>query len=153
MSAVVRMIPSPDWFVGIHNVNLCQDGHWIDEVTFDLYPWDAGTDEAFSFTSPNYANEIPEPIHRITSQHPNSIVNSFYYPKLAKLPRLGYMTISKTAKTAQPSWLAMLLDNSMGLSKLFEMEEKKMAEKGLLDLEMADDSGMPTENETNGEGK
>lgn len=37
--------PSPDWCVGISSVNLClPDCSWIAERTFDLLPFDAGTD-------------------------------------------------------------------------------------------------------------
>lgn len=37
--------PSPDWCVGISQVNLClPDCSWVTERTFDLLPFDAGTD-------------------------------------------------------------------------------------------------------------
>ena len=138
---VVRIIPSPDWFVGLHDINLCENGHWVDELSVDLYPWDAGTDQGFTFTSPNYPNDPPESIYQITSQYPNFIASSFYYEELKHLPRIAYVTIKKTAKTAQPSWLDMLLDTSMGLSKVFDFEESK-PNKEFVDLEMAD-SGAP----------
>lgn len=37
--------PSPDWFVGISGLELCQQNcTWADYKVVELYPWDAGTD-------------------------------------------------------------------------------------------------------------
>lgn len=42
--------PSPDWFVGISNLELCQeDGKWVENKIIDLYPWDAGTDKGMTY--------------------------------------------------------------------------------------------------------
>ncbi len=51
LSIVSMVAPSPDWFVGVANFDLCQGGTWIDDVTIDLNPvYDAGTDNGASFT-------------------------------------------------------------------------------------------------------
>jgi len=35
--------PSPDWFIGVHNVELCVDGSWVNEpMTLDLMGYDCG---------------------------------------------------------------------------------------------------------------
>lgn len=52
-------MPSPDWFVGIDSLNLCEGDHWMEEISIDLYPYDAGTDSGFTFSSPNFAT-IPQ---------------------------------------------------------------------------------------------
>ncbi|VDK20990.1 unnamed protein product [Anisakis simplex] len=42
--------PSPDWCVGISSVNLClPDCTWVPERTFELLPFDAGTDNGPTF--------------------------------------------------------------------------------------------------------
>lgn len=56
---MVRIVPSPDWFVGIDSLNLCEGGRWKEQVVLDLYPHDAGTDSGFTFSSPNFAT-IPQ---------------------------------------------------------------------------------------------
>lgn len=59
VSFVVRIIPSPDWFVGVDSLDLCDGDQWREQVTVDLYPHDAGTDSGFTFSSPNFAT-IPQ---------------------------------------------------------------------------------------------
>ena len=47
--------PSPDWFVGVFGLSLLDDeGGWIEALTVDLHPYDAGTEEGeeFSFDNP-----------------------------------------------------------------------------------------------------
>ena len=47
--------PSPDWFVGVFGLSLLdEDGSWIEALTVDLHPYDAGTEEGeeFSFDNP-----------------------------------------------------------------------------------------------------
>lgn len=59
MSFVVRIVPSPDWFVGVDSLDLCEGGRWKEQASLDLYPHDAGTDSGFTFSSPNFAT-IPQ---------------------------------------------------------------------------------------------
>ena len=76
-----RLIPSPDWFVGVDSLDLCKDGKWMDETDYDLGPIDAGTDRGFTFTAPNWPESPSKPIMKITAQFPNHPANSFYYPR------------------------------------------------------------------------
>ncbi len=47
---MVSMIgPSPDWFVGIDDVDLRENGIWRNQVVIDLYAYDAGTRSAEVF--------------------------------------------------------------------------------------------------------
>lgn len=59
MSFVVRIVPSPDWFVGVDSLDLCDGGSWREQVAVDLHPYDAGTDSGFTFSSPNFAT-VPQ---------------------------------------------------------------------------------------------
>ena len=47
--------PSPDWFVGVFGLSLLDaEGSWVEALTVDLHPYDAGTEdgEEFSFDNP-----------------------------------------------------------------------------------------------------
>lgn len=50
---------------------------------------DGGTDNGFTFTSPNWPSDPTEKIFRITSNMPNHPANSFYYPDLNDLPPIA----------------------------------------------------------------
>ena len=56
---MVRIVPSPDWFVGVDSLDLCEGGQWKENVSLELFPYDAGTDSGFTFSSPNYET-IPQ---------------------------------------------------------------------------------------------
>uniref|UniRef100_A0A8C1RTB5 Spondin 2a, extracellular matrix protein n=1 Tax=Cyprinus carpio TaxID=7962 RepID=A0A8C1RTB5_CYPCA len=99
LSLIVKVIPSPDWFVGVDSLNLCEGGQWKQEVTFDLHPFDAGTDSGFTFSSPNFPTTPPENITMITSQKPNHPANSFYYPRLTELPPLATVMVKRQGHT------------------------------------------------------
>lgn len=108
---VARIVPSPDWFVGVDSLDLCADGHWIDTITVEVCkfvkqilnnffydkasPLDAGTDSGFTFTAPNWATVPQEGIYKITSQYPRHMANSFYYPHLPDLPAIATFQIIK----------------------------------------------------------
>lgn len=62
---MVKMIPSPDWFVGVDSLNLCEGGQWKQEVTLDLQPYDAGTDSGFTFSSPNFPTSPQEKVTKV----------------------------------------------------------------------------------------
>ena len=48
--------PSPDWFVGVFALSLLDaEGNWIEALTVDLHPWDAGTEEGDDFSFDNAA--------------------------------------------------------------------------------------------------
>ena len=50
-----KLVPSPDWFVGLDSLDLCgPTGHFTDSLTIEADPMDAGTDNGFTFTSPNW---------------------------------------------------------------------------------------------------
>ncbi|XP_012638836.1 spondin-2 [Microcebus murinus] len=93
VSFVVRIVPSPDWFVGIDSLDLCEGGRWKEQVAVDLYPHDAGTDSGFTFSSPNFATIPQDTVTEITSSSPSHPANSFYYPKLKFLPPIARVTL------------------------------------------------------------
>ena len=55
VSVITMIFPSPDWFLGISNVDMCDPmtGEWREEYSRELLPYDSGTDDGTSFESPD----------------------------------------------------------------------------------------------------
>ena len=50
VSSVSFMKPSPDWFVGVDSVDVCQGAEWRSQVKVELTnPWDAGVQDGVEF--------------------------------------------------------------------------------------------------------
>ncbi|CAG7830857.1 unnamed protein product [Allacma fusca] len=96
VSMVIRIIPSPDWFIGVSSLDLCVGNEWIESLAINVtHLCDAGTDSGYTFTAPNFETVPPETITRITSQEPNHKASSFYYPDKESLPTIATVTLSK----------------------------------------------------------
>lgn len=67
VTLVSMVAPSPDWFVGVNNLSLLDNGDWVDELVVDLNPYDAGTDSGTSYESPDRDTSPREPIAHITT--------------------------------------------------------------------------------------
>lgn len=67
VSLVSMLAPSPDWFVGVHNLDLCDSNAWVGTINVTLFPYDAGTDSGERYESPNSATNPSQPISRITT--------------------------------------------------------------------------------------
>ncbi|MDA0811503.1 MAG: spondin domain-containing protein, partial [Verrucomicrobia bacterium] len=66
VSVVSMIAPSPDWFVGVHDMPLFQNGQWIDEMVVSLDPYDSGTDNGTTYASPDSDTNPQVPISRLT---------------------------------------------------------------------------------------
>ncbi|MBW04352.1 Spondin-2, partial [Eschrichtius robustus] len=95
VSFVVRIVPSPDWFVGVNSLDLCDGGRWREQVAVDLHPYDAGTDSGFTFSSPKFATVPQDTVTEITASSPSHPANSFYYPRLKSLPPIATVTLAQ----------------------------------------------------------
>ncbi|XP_059055478.1 spondin-2-like [Achroia grisella] len=63
VSLSTAILPSPDWFLGVSNMELCESkGQWTKIAILNLYPMDAGTDSGQTFESPNEETSPPQPI-------------------------------------------------------------------------------------------
>lgn len=51
ISLVTSLLPSPDWFLGVYNLELCdsKNNSWAENIILNLYPLDAGTDSGKNF--------------------------------------------------------------------------------------------------------
>jgi len=94
VSVVSMLVPSPDWFVGIRGVNLCDGGMWRDswDIT-SLQPWDAGTENGSMFTTNNTETDPVEDITLITK---DTAGTPFMGPNdIATLGRLMFKRVNK----------------------------------------------------------
>ncbi len=87
VSIVTMIAPSPDWFVAVKDVNLFQNGNWVENLVVDVSTYDSGTDSGFSYSSGNQDTVPPIPIHLITSQ---PLANGF-----GVIPLMGTMTFER----------------------------------------------------------
>ena len=56
---------------------------------------DAGTDNGFTFTSPNWPTSPQGSIFRITNVYPDHPAGSFNYPEKPSLPTIAKFTFTK----------------------------------------------------------
>ena len=56
ISLVAMVAPSPDWFTGINDVNLMENGSWTASKTLDLYAWDSGGDDGLTYKAADKDN-------------------------------------------------------------------------------------------------
>ena len=83
VTLVSMVAPSPDWFVGVHDLDLRSGTDWKQQVTVDLFTYDAGTDDGVNFTSPDL-NAVPH--------HPITLLGAPFAPTD---PRLGTFTFTR----------------------------------------------------------
>ena len=56
VTLLTMIAPSPDWFVGVSGLPLLDEqADWLESLTVNLYPWDAGTEEGTEFSLSNPA--------------------------------------------------------------------------------------------------
>ena len=78
---VVSMIaPSPDWFITAQNIQLYEDGRWLERVNIPAVLYDAGTDGGTSFTAADIDTNPKKPITKIRNA-PSVPIASFEFVK------------------------------------------------------------------------
>ncbi len=92
VTLVTMIAPSPDWFIGVHDKALLQDGRWADEIVVGIFPYDAGTDSGATYRSPNQPTIPPEPIALL--QEPPVLVDG-------QVPAMGTLTFRRVAVICQ----------------------------------------------------
>ena len=84
VTLVTMIAPSPDWFAGVSGLSLLDGGgEWIDELTVNLYPLDAGSDSGPYYTSANQDTQPKEAISGLQGVAPFSSapVGSFTFTR------------------------------------------------------------------------
>lgn len=62
VSLASMIAPSPDWFIGIYDVDLHRNNTWVSDTTINMYVYDAGTEDGDVFA---YANPPTTPQQNI----------------------------------------------------------------------------------------
>ena len=92
------LAPSPDWFIGIDSLDMCNSGKWRESMNVNMLPpWDAGTDDGTGFSSTNAATNPPVNITEIT----NNTVGAFNAPN--PIASLGEFKFVKTDELVEPT--------------------------------------------------
>ena len=122
------LAPSPDWFIGVDSLDLCDNGKWREswDVTM-LPPWDAGTEEGERFSLSNPASNPHVNIFQITNNKNGPFKNdepikslgefSFKGIGLPVLPQASSTPTASSNTSAPPmdkyTTTAMPTDNTM----------------------------------------
>jgi len=73
VSLVSMVAPSPDWFVGVHGLNMLDNnGQFLQSTTVDLAVYDAGTDSGLQYASANEDTLPRETIALVNSDSADS---------------------------------------------------------------------------------
>ena len=98
VSMITMLAPSPDWFVGIDGLDMCNSGTWRESMNVTMLPpWDAGTEEGTTFSTSNAATDPHVNISEIT----NNTAGAFNGPN--PIQSLGEFRFVKADEPAEPT--------------------------------------------------
>ncbi|CAB3225007.1 unnamed protein product [Arctia plantaginis] len=79
ISLASKLAPSPDWFVGVSALELCNvNCTWSSSATVPLYPYDAGTDNGISYMSRRTPTLPSAPVRALRPDWPRDVRSPFY---------------------------------------------------------------------------
>eukprot|EP01023_Acetabularia_acetabulum_P057033 TRINITY_DN6625_c0_g2_i3.p1 TRINITY_DN6625_c0_g2~~TRINITY_DN6625_c0_g2_i3.p1 ORF type:complete len:375 (-),score=86.54 TRINITY_DN6625_c0_g2_i3:187-1311(-) len=87
-SMMSMIAPSPDWFVGIHDLELCKFGSWVTKFQAPLRAFDAGTDSGVTYLADNQVTDPALLISLITGDQ-----SVLYNPNDMRINAFGNVTI------------------------------------------------------------
>ena len=73
---MTKVLPSPDWVVGVSSLSLCNVSTWLPSLSLHLHLVDLGILGGLSYESESSVQR--EPIHRITSSFPDNENSPFF---------------------------------------------------------------------------
>ena len=98
VSIITMLAPSPDWFIGIDSVDLCDNDKWRESMNVTMLPpYDAGTEDGTAFSTNNSATDPKVNIFEIT----NNTAGAFNGPN--PIPSLGEFRFVKTDESVAPT--------------------------------------------------
>ena len=90
VSIITMLAPSPDWFIGIDSVDLCDNGKWRESMNITMLPpWDAGTDDGTGFSTPDTPSNPHVNIFQITNSTPGAFNDPNPIPSLGEFRFMG----------------------------------------------------------------
>ena len=69
VSLVAMIAPSPDWFAGVSDVNLMENGAWVATKTLDVNPYDSGGDDGTTYLADDKDTNPKKPTSLNKSPH------------------------------------------------------------------------------------
>ncbi|MEA2604834.1 MAG: hypothetical protein QOF89_5826 [Acidobacteriota bacterium] len=69
VSLVAMVAPSPDWFAGVSDVNLMDNGSWTASKSVDVFAWDSGGDDGTTYLADDKDNDPKKPTSMNKSRH------------------------------------------------------------------------------------
>lgn len=69
ISAVAMIAPSPDWFAGVANVNLMENGQWVSSKSVDLAAYDSGGDDGTTYKASDKDSNPKKPTAMARTPH------------------------------------------------------------------------------------
>ncbi|HKA60429.1 MAG TPA: spondin domain-containing protein [Gemmatimonadales bacterium] len=69
LSLVAMIAPSPDWFTGVSNVNLRENGEWVASRSLDLWAYDSGGDDGMTYKAADQDNNPKKPTEQSKDRH------------------------------------------------------------------------------------
>jgi len=88
ITVISMLAPSPDWFIGVQNLSLMQNGAFVDQLSVDLRLYDAGSDDGTQYESPNAATLPLSPVSLLSSDPADA-------PFVNGEPIVGTLTIER----------------------------------------------------------
>jgi hypothetical protein len=78
VSLVAMIAPSPDWFTGVRNVDLVENGAWAASRTLNLEAYDSGGDDGTTYKAVDRDTSPKKPTTKATTRH--FVVNGVAVP-------------------------------------------------------------------------
>jgi len=69
VSLVAMIAPSPDWFTGVANVQLMENGGWVSSRTLTLNAYDSGGDDGATYKAPDRDTSPKKPTMIARTRH------------------------------------------------------------------------------------
>jgi hypothetical protein len=69
VSLVMMVAPSPDWFTGVKDVNLVENGAWVPSKTLDLVAYDSGGDDGTTYLAADVDTNPKKPTSQASTKH------------------------------------------------------------------------------------
>ncbi|WP_271782669.1 spondin domain-containing protein [Aquimarina algiphila] len=71
VSLLSMIAPSPDWMIAVNSISLLDTSNeWIQSISMDIFPYDAGTEEGTTYSLNNPATDPKEPISSLRGISP-----------------------------------------------------------------------------------
>ena len=78
VSLVMMVAPSPDWFTGVSNVNMMENGMWVGTKTLELLAYDSGGDDGTTYKASDKDTNPKKPTSKASTPH--FVVNGVAVP-------------------------------------------------------------------------